>query len=376
MTIRPSDDWTKLARKLADELISAGALTDPEWVRAFVAVPRHVFVPRYYTHRPGMAWDQAAAADCLANIYRDETLVTQVMTLAGQGDRLYATSSSTKPSLMLTMLQLLEVTSGMKVLEIGTGTGYNAALLSGRLGSHSVASVDIDDELTMLARRRLHTVGYRPTLVTRDGRTGYDLGAPFDRILATVAFEHIPYAWVRQTRPGGVILADLRAPGIIQAGALALLTVRPDATAAGSLIDAGPGFMSARTDPAQPASPHVPVVDKSHVRQRASEVSPNRLEEPGLALAIWRELPGIAAFPMTDRLMLTMPDGSWAEVTRKGPAAVEHAGPTDIWADVERITIRWQSMGSPALASYRITVTERGTAITPRKEDDAAVAAP
>lgn len=371
MTVRPSDEWRYLVRKLADELTSAGTLTDPEWIRAFTAVPRHVFVPHYYTHRPGMAWDQAAAADCLANTYRDDTLVTQVMTLAGQGDRLYATSSSTRPSLMVTMLQLLEVTSGMNILEIGTGTGYNAALLSERLGSDNVTSIDIDHELITLARQRLHAVGYRPTLATGDGRSGYDLRRPYDRILATVAFEDIPYAWVTQTRPDGVILADLRAPGMIQAGALARLTVRPDATATGFLIDAGPGFMSARTDPAQPASPRVPVVDKSHVRYRPSEMSPNLLEEPGLALAIWRELPGIAAFPMADRLMLTVPDGSWAEVTRTEPAAVEHAGLADIWADIERITSRWQSMGSPALASYRITVTERGTAVTSRRDGEA-----
>ena len=185
-------DWRQLVRRLADELIADGVLTDREWIRAFTAVPRHAFVPGYYVSRSAMVWEEASAADGLASIYRDDTLVTQVMTLAGQEDSCYASSSSTRPSLMLMMLQLLDVSRGMRVLEIGTGTGYNAALLSERLGSGDVTSIDIDDGLVTQARRRLDVAGYRPTLATCDGQGGFPPGAPYDRILATVAFEDIP----------------------------------------------------------------------------------------------------------------------------------------------------------------------------------------
>ncbi|MGH3930591.1 MAG: 50S ribosomal protein L11 methyltransferase, partial [Pseudonocardiaceae bacterium] len=72
--------------------------------------------------------------------------MTQVADFADRGTQA-AVSSSTKPDLMIRMLEALEVTDGMRVLEIGTGTGYNAALLSHRLGAANVYSVDVDPHL-------------------------------------------------------------------------------------------------------------------------------------------------------------------------------------------------------------------------------------
>ena len=79
------------------------------------------------------------------------------------------TSSSSLPALVLTMLEALEVTDGDRVLEIGTGSGYNAVLLCERLGSDRVTSVDIDPELVELARERLAANGYTPALAAVDG---------------------------------------------------------------------------------------------------------------------------------------------------------------------------------------------------------------
>jgi protein-L-isoaspartate O-methyltransferase len=87
-------------------------------------------------------------------------------------------SSSTKPDLMLRMLETLDVRDGHRVLEIGTGTGYNAALLSHRVGDHNVYSVDVDAELVRLARERLAGAGYRPTLAAIDGEGGLPEHAP------------------------------------------------------------------------------------------------------------------------------------------------------------------------------------------------------
>ncbi len=109
----------------------------PEWRVAVENVPRHVFVPRYYTDDQdgrSRSWALQEPADpCsitrwLELVYSRTTLVTQVADLADRGTQA-AVSSSTKPDLMIRMLEALDVADGMRVLEIGTGTGYNAALV-------------------------------------------------------------------------------------------------------------------------------------------------------------------------------------------------------------------------------------------------------
>ena len=89
------------------------------------------------------------------------------------------------------MLEALEVTDGCRVLEIGTGSGYNAALLCERLGSEHVTSVHIDPDLVALARERLAANGYTPTLAA-DGADGYPRSALYDRIIATCSVPAIP----------------------------------------------------------------------------------------------------------------------------------------------------------------------------------------
>jgi protein-L-isoaspartate(D-aspartate) O-methyltransferase len=96
----------------------------------------------------------------------------------------------------------------MRVLEIGTGTGYNAALLAHRLGSAAVTSVEIDPDLAEQARRALTTSGYLLGVTTADGARGYPPHAPYDRIMSTAAVHQVPYPWIAQTRPGGKILTS------------------------------------------------------------------------------------------------------------------------------------------------------------------------
>ena len=76
------------------------------------------------------------------------------------------------PSLMARMLEALDVRDGHRVLEIGTGTGYNAALLCHRLGACNVVSIDIDPTLIVATRKRLAGLGHHPTLVVGDGTAG------------------------------------------------------------------------------------------------------------------------------------------------------------------------------------------------------------
>jgi protein-L-isoaspartate(D-aspartate) O-methyltransferase len=208
-------DWRTLAATLADELTAAGKLRSLEWQEALRAVPRHELVPVHYTMNPHTGdWHSHDTADDLARVYSN----TALFVLPG------GLSSTSMPSLMTRMLETLDIRAGHQVLEIGAGTGYNAALLSHRLGSDNVYGVDIEAGLIDVARERLARIGYHPTLVAADGAHGLPEHAPYDRIIATCSVPAIPWAWVQQTREQGLILADVKIGK--QAGNLVLLRKR------------------------------------------------------------------------------------------------------------------------------------------------------
>jgi protein-L-isoaspartate(D-aspartate) O-methyltransferase len=143
----------------------------------------------------------------LHGAYGDTALATRVR----DGELI---SSSSQPSLMAQMLAALDMEDGNRVLEIGAGSGYNAALLAHRLGSERVTTVDLDPEITESARTHLAAAGYRPAVVTGDGALGCRERAPYDRIIATCTMPSVPRAWLAQSAPGARILAPL-ATGLI-----------------------------------------------------------------------------------------------------------------------------------------------------------------
>ncbi|MEI7031449.1 methyltransferase domain-containing protein [Streptomyces pratensis] len=209
---------------LVREILARGGLTDPAWRAAFEQVPRHLFVPYYYVHGVrgyerlrGEDPDPERRGRWLRGVYADEPLATRLR----DGELV---SSSSQPSLMALMLDALDVHDGHTVLEIGTGPGYNAALLSHRLGERAVTTVDLDPEITEPARRHLAAAGYRPTVVTGDGARGCPRHAPYDRIIATCTLPSVPQAWPEQCRPGACVLAPF---------ATGLIALRVHATARG-----------------------------------------------------------------------------------------------------------------------------------------------
>lgn len=202
--------WHSRAHILSQQLVDAGAL-DQSWREAFENTPRHHFVPRFYlddvTVLNGSDPQQYQA--WLEAVYSDDSLITQQIRVPGT-DLMWPTSSSTKPSLMARMLHFLDVHAGHRVMEIGTGTGYNTALLCHRLGDSNVASVDIDSDLVETARAYLAELGQHPTLVAGDGKQGIPDAAPVDRIIATCAVPAVPRQWIAQLHEGGIIVTDLR----------------------------------------------------------------------------------------------------------------------------------------------------------------------
>ena len=135
-------------------------------------------------------------------------------------------------------ITVLDIKPGQRVLEIGTGTGYSAALLAHRLGCENVVSMEIDPNTAEQARINLTKANYPVTVVTGDGVKGYQPGAPFDRIISTasVLAGQLPYVWVEQTVAGGMILTPWGTS--FRNGELVSLVVQSDGTAIGMIVDA------------------------------------------------------------------------------------------------------------------------------------------
>jgi protein-L-isoaspartate(D-aspartate) O-methyltransferase len=192
----------ELRAALVDSLVDTARIRTPAVERAFRAVPRHLFLPE-------TALEQAYLDEAVATKWQDGTAI----------------SSASQPSMMAIMLEQLELRPGHRILEIGTGTGYNAALMAEMVGpTGAVVALEIDDDLTRSAAAHLAEAGAAPiTLVTRDGALGYEELAPYDRIVLTVGSWDIQPAWWRQLAPGGRLLLPLSVRGSHLSVALDLL---------------------------------------------------------------------------------------------------------------------------------------------------------
>jgi protein-L-isoaspartate(D-aspartate) O-methyltransferase len=171
-------------RDLVRLLIDKGVLRDRRVAEAMTAVPRELFVPG---DRRGEAYD-------------DTVVVTK------WDDKGVAISSASQPAMVATMLEQLRVAPAHSVLEIGAGTGYNAALLA-RLAAR-VITVDIDADVAAAARARLSGVA-NVEVRTGDGWAGAPDRAPYDRIQLTIGTSDISAAWHDQLADGGLLVLPL-----------------------------------------------------------------------------------------------------------------------------------------------------------------------
>jgi protein-L-isoaspartate(D-aspartate) O-methyltransferase len=207
---------------LIDQLIGRGALWSGPLIEAFRSTPRHLFLDRVFCYQsarqdnePGR-WREVCTKNPgraeLRLLYSDRALTTRLS--ASPGRVAVPISSSTQPSLMAQMLEDLHLRPGLRVLELGTGTGYNAALLARLAGR--VVSVDVDREVLAEAAAHLRAFPDRKVqLHCGDGRQGFPAEAPFDRILVTAATPDVEPAWLEQLAPAGLLVAPLElAPGV------------------------------------------------------------------------------------------------------------------------------------------------------------------
>ncbi|MGA5191861.1 ATP-grasp peptide maturase system methyltransferase [Streptomyces exfoliatus] len=371
-----SDDET-LRRGLADRIAAGGQLRSARWRQAVIDTPRHEFLRGGYFRRVDgdgpTGWEPVTAEDpaWLPATYTDDSLVTQIAGTVAPGDiqgRIFRTptSSSTMPSLVVRMLEDLQVKDGMRVLEIGTGTGYSTALLSHRLGDDLVTSVEVDEDVSLRARAALGSAGHMPRLLVGDGLAGDLADGPYDRIMATCGVLTIPPAWLAQTRPGGQILAAVC--GWMYSSELARLTVDDDGTAHGRLLSGQVSFMLAR--------PHLPpplgvLPDLGGGEERETDLAPETLDDwttrfvaqlaAPRAQLVRISLDGGEAHPV----LIDVDAGSWASHCRDGERwIVRQGGPDRLWDRIEEYVSRWRRDGSPDLDRFRITVTPHAQTIT------------
>ncbi|MFJ6573119.1 ATP-grasp peptide maturase system methyltransferase [Streptomyces sp. NPDC091292] len=363
---------------LVDALAGEGVLADPAWRRAVEAVPRELFAGAYFDPVPGSVPTRYRAVrqgddGWLSGVYADQTLITQLDGRTRPGDVASGTvtgsptSSSTLPSLVLRMWQQLEVEPGHKVLEIGTGTGYSAALGSQRLGDGHLSSVEYDPVVGEAAASALTAAGYHPRLIIGDGLRGDpEGGAPYDRLIATCSVRYLPLPWLYQVRPGGKILVTLS--GWSYASGLALLTVERPGVAGGRFLPGFTSFMPARPHdrPPRPALALLPGEERpslidpaiiatwtgSWVAQLAAP-SAERLGD-GAEQILWDVSTGSQARTSPG------PDGGWTVVQR---------GPVRLWDRVEHAVLVWQSAGAPHQDGFGITVSAAGQRVWIGTED-------
>jgi protein-L-isoaspartate(D-aspartate) O-methyltransferase len=255
--------------RLVDELRASGRLTSAPVEAAFRAVPRHVFLPEL---------------DPVGQAYQDEAFVIKT----DEGG--LPVSSSSQPAIMAIMLEQLGMSAGQRVLEIGTGTGYNAALMSRLVGpGGSVVTVDIDPDLADRARAHLTAAGYPDvTVICGDGGFGAPEFAPYDRIIVTAGASDLAPEWLAQLAPGGRIALPLSLRGI----QLCIALERSGGLCWRSLASCRCGFIRMAGCYAG-AEPYVPVGP-----QPGLHVQTDQIGQPADADVLWAALSG----PVTDVL--------------------------------------------------------------------------
>ncbi|WP_157252184.1 methyltransferase domain-containing protein [Nonomuraea typhae] len=370
---------------LSRYLLGAGVLdaADPHsrpWLDALEKVPRHLFVPQRawatpQDDRPEHSIDQARDPDAWwTAVYTNTAIVTQ---RANGGAPLTDTTSSptsslSSPHVAVEFLQLLDLAPHHRVLEIGTGTGWTAAMLAQRVGDHHVTTIEVDQGVAAVASANLKEAGADPIVLVGDGTLGCPDRGPYDRIHVTCGIREIPHAWVQQTRPGGVIVLPWMPPSGAWGHQLRL-DVLDDGTAMG-MLGAGASYMLMR-QPARLGPMDSRPIDVQVTESRLDPAAVTNALSKGFQVYLAGAAPEVAVYdhgwehPRSDGVSVftaragdTQGD-SWA--TAAGPygrteVQVTQGGGRRVWEEVERAFMAWLRAGRPTPERFGITVSPAG----------------
>ena len=380
----PTGDVRRYLDRLVDELKDSGRIRTGRIERAFRTVERHRFLPGFSRWDPATSspvpveFDPARPSEnSLGIIYSDQALGTRFR------DGL-PSSSSSQPSVMADMLEALALGPGMRVLEIGTGTGYNAALLAEIVGDEgSVVTQDIDRGIAAEATDALRAAGYGSVrVVARDGAEGVSEAAPFDRILVTVGCPDVSPRWQEQLTEDGRIVVPLE-----HAGLHPLVTLTKHDERLGGRFFAWSAFIPIRGLLHQEL-PWPAALLREGGTEAATKVPAwvgfgTGTPIPGwgiprdvmdfflfLALSDWR---AVALPPppssIQDRWEVGLIDPSGSALARSG--GIRASGSQDLLSDLMRHHESWEAAGCPALEDWHITLTSHDA--EPRTPADLAV---
>jgi protein-L-isoaspartate(D-aspartate) O-methyltransferase len=374
------DDLDQLARPYAEALVAAlkseGKLSSPLVEAAFRKVPRHLFIDHFYLldkKDRRIQWQQVQPSKVentdawLRTVYGNQPVIT------AYDEYNTPTSSSSSPDAMAFMLDQLQLTPGMRVLEIGTGTGYNAALLAYIVGDpRKVFTMEIDAALAHRAQRILdQVVGEGITVYAGDGLRGYAPSAPYDRMIATGSYHKVPMDWLDQLQPGGILVMNLRG----HLGACAFLKVvkaGPGRTAHGTFL-AGSDFMELRD--AQAPSHRVTdlvarYLGRPTVVQRTftcAEFDPLLLWDHRLEFLLQLSFPemyftSVQVDPMCPCLIDVASDTMlvFRPGERQGEWFIEIKGHEQLWNKVVQAYSCWVDTGGADLDAYRLEIDASG----------------
>ena len=356
-----------------DELVARGLVRTAAVERAFRAVPRHGFVERFWVGGREYACEiegDDGWTEALGLVYSDEALITR---RDAEGN---PTSSASQPSVVAMMLEALDLEPGMRVLEIGAGTGYNAALMAAMVGdARLVTTVDIDADVVAQTRRLLAQAGYGGIRVVEgDGALGHSESGPFDRIVATVGCSDVSWAWVDQLRADGLLLLPLD-----YGGSHPLVKLR--VMAAGRLrgcIVGWTGFMRIQGDmasavpwpsrfpdfggrPPDEKLPLFPVLSHALAKEPADV---DRQAEWWRVPSAWYDF--YFCLSLLDRRAYRGPEGLGLVDDEGASAAMIRAdgvyawGSSSLYSSLEAGCERWERLGMPPLGSWQNEFVPRG----------------
>ncbi|WP_371648549.1 MULTISPECIES: methyltransferase domain-containing protein [unclassified Streptomyces] len=360
-------------RRLAEILQGKGVLS-AQWKDAVENVPRHFFLPDRVEAGACVISRAGDPESWLAAVYDDVAITTQVNfgETTDEGDYRLPTSSSSMPSMMLQMLQmldLLDVQDGQRVLELGAGTGWNAAWLAHRLGDEAVTSVDMDPVLVEQAVKNTQAAGYHPRLVCGDGDAGWPSSAPYERVLATYTVCEVPFAWVEQA-PGGRIVAPWG--GSFLSHSFAVLDVE-DGSARGRFTGY-PSFMRTRNHRPERGYLSGFIHHRDEAVRARSDLSPlaiaydaEALFFVGLALPTAWYLPVEAEDDSGEVTVWFLADdrSSWAaaDYSPSGEYWVTQYGPRRLWDEAQTAYVQWRAWGEPTRDQAGMTVDATGQSV-------------
>ncbi|MFE3200178.1 methyltransferase domain-containing protein [Embleya sp. NPDC059237] len=358
MSVDPGDIVGHRRRALAAMDTGDAWPKDSPWLREAVeTLPRDAFAPDTLWTWDGQAWQRVTRAGDpqgwtrLVHAGPDEATITQITDGV-------PSSSLSCTSIVVDMLDSLDLEPGHRVLELGTGTGWNAALIAHRVGpTGHVTSIEADPALATGAAATLTRAGARVDVRVGDGALGRPPAAPYDRLIATYAVERVPRAWIEQTTPGGDIVFPWTRLGYFA------LTIGKDGRSASGWLHGLAQFMNARGTPTTPTHRQVRA-DRDPDHERPLTRDPHPLHDDAhLIWALRLRLPDVLFDTSADShgVHARLHDGteSWATITTppNGRPIASQGGPRRLVDELEAAWDAWTAAGAIGLYEHGMTVT-------------------